>query len=534
MTDWLTYKGNGVWNFIEQSNKWGYLNNPSWTAQPEPFVRGGEHDYDGRESEEPQVWTPANQLRTSHVESLRHHQCGHWHKVGARGPRYFETELEFFQESADVYDGKIAIVGQIVDDPGGIGAVIYEPSDGKWYALGGVHNMSMYMEPNTCRIAGDYVYFFCSFIDYNFAAPYMYLGVFRFSHDTYPLLTILWRSEAGGDPYYVDDYQIYNAMDAQGSRIVALARVMKEGGIALNKFQVKVSNDDGETFPTTWTFPNVTSPNMGGYWDRCQIRMSEDGLAWIAYLRSAGALGQHMIELWKSNAGVTSFSKVWETNFYADLNNNEASTFIFDISEADGQYVMIRLNRPPYQVIYESRNYGVAFNTHTASYAYPAVPKPYVGKGIANADIILHGATVFGSADLFFRSTDYGVSFPSYDPTPIAIDESYVDEQKWHDQFIHVECGEPFYPPAASDDFISVLFSDDEGATWEVNQSPLPAYLAPGETGAIELSPLYYDTPDDTGVTVTYVGGGEQHFAFPQGLFDGLDYESPRWTYFWF
>lgn len=43
---------NPIWDFTEQKNKWGYLNNPNWTSTPSAPV-----NYDGREDEEPQIWT---------------------------------------------------------------------------------------------------------------------------------------------------------------------------------------------------------------------------------------------------------------------------------------------------------------------------------------------------------------------------------------------------------------------------------------------------------------------------------------------
>ena len=72
---WMSNKGAGPWDFIEQPNKWGYLNNPRWTIEPVDPI-----SYDGREDEEPQIWSP-NDIRTSHPKLDRgHHPCGHWHK----------------------------------------------------------------------------------------------------------------------------------------------------------------------------------------------------------------------------------------------------------------------------------------------------------------------------------------------------------------------------------------------------------------------------------------------------------------------
>src|SRR4030042_6199638 len=80
MVDWKDDKDLGPWAFQEQKNKWGYLNNPRWLDTPRPFASGGPDDYDGRESEEPQIWTPHRQPPYSSGNATKHHQCGHWHK----------------------------------------------------------------------------------------------------------------------------------------------------------------------------------------------------------------------------------------------------------------------------------------------------------------------------------------------------------------------------------------------------------------------------------------------------------------------
>lgn len=77
MGDWISdNKGAGAWDFQEQKNKWGYLNNPRWTDTPGPAV-----SYDGREDEEPQVWG-MNLQRRDAGDSKHHIPCGHWHKDG--------------------------------------------------------------------------------------------------------------------------------------------------------------------------------------------------------------------------------------------------------------------------------------------------------------------------------------------------------------------------------------------------------------------------------------------------------------------
>lgn len=80
MADWKADKDRGPWPFTKQPNKWGYLNNPCWQVQSRPFVKGGPDDYDGREGEEPQVWSidRPNNIQTN--PQSRHNLCGHWHQ----------------------------------------------------------------------------------------------------------------------------------------------------------------------------------------------------------------------------------------------------------------------------------------------------------------------------------------------------------------------------------------------------------------------------------------------------------------------
>jgi len=79
MADWKNDKDLGPWPFLRQRNKWAYLNNPRWRPIPREFYDGGPDDYDGREDEEPQIWTPHHQPKYPSGTIKRHHQCGHWH-----------------------------------------------------------------------------------------------------------------------------------------------------------------------------------------------------------------------------------------------------------------------------------------------------------------------------------------------------------------------------------------------------------------------------------------------------------------------
>ncbi len=78
-TGWVTKnKGAVPYPFTPQPNKWGYQNNPRWTSQASAPV-----SYDGRESEEPQIWESEFGVQSPYPSnsSKDHIPCGHWHRA---------------------------------------------------------------------------------------------------------------------------------------------------------------------------------------------------------------------------------------------------------------------------------------------------------------------------------------------------------------------------------------------------------------------------------------------------------------------
>ena len=71
---WINdHKGAGPWNFIEQYDKWGYLNNPRWSAQLDA-----------------QKFCNESGLPNLKLNRSTHEPCGHWHK---RKPGYTAESL---------------------------------------------------------------------------------------------------------------------------------------------------------------------------------------------------------------------------------------------------------------------------------------------------------------------------------------------------------------------------------------------------------------------------------------------------------
>jgi len=95
--DWRDYKGDRTWpdNFIEPSNKWGYLNNPRWQTSPQAKV-----SYTGNESAEPQVWSLPGGGYSSGT-SKKHIPCGHWHKANAASQNY-EGQVYICEQGNDL------------------------------------------------------------------------------------------------------------------------------------------------------------------------------------------------------------------------------------------------------------------------------------------------------------------------------------------------------------------------------------------------------------------------------------------------
>lgn len=69
---WKDDKNLPPWELPTHVNKWGYLNNPHWGNTP-----GAAVNYDGREEDEPQVWSLDSNYKNV---GSNHYPCGHWHK----------------------------------------------------------------------------------------------------------------------------------------------------------------------------------------------------------------------------------------------------------------------------------------------------------------------------------------------------------------------------------------------------------------------------------------------------------------------
>lgn len=452
-------KGQGPWDFTEQPDKFGYLNNHRWSNSP----KGAADPISASEfcEEKGIALDPEGQ----------HIPCGHWHKNPTYTPSINLGKLYWYQPSVDVLDGKIGMVSMRVgyEVTDAITGFIYDVTEGTWKCLGIASTTILSAKPQTCRLADDYMAYYCARQNYDSGYDYS-MRLYVFEEGEEPRYTDVWVCDWGtGTPYYAGEGYFYNTMDCVGDRIVCTALIWEVAGVDFKYWQVKVSNDQGLTFSTTWTFPDALTAVASGYYDRVYLRMSKDGIVWLLYVRAMGTTT--MVELWKSNAGATSWTKIWEKDYSGDLGGYKCASFGFDVSDVDGEYITISLygglyTGTYYRVFYVSSDYGINFTTRTYNSSDYAMDSSVVAN---DKYILAPSKRKSDSEDIFQRSDDYAVSFDEVDISPIVVDHSYMDIQKHDDEIVYCECGESY----SETDYQDILYSDDFGVTWSIVQTLL-------------------------------------------------------------
>ena len=474
------HRGSGPWEFEEQKNKWGYLNNQRWSSQPAAVEFS---DGQGNPSD-----------RTDD-----HKPCGHWH----RDP---ETTYEYdnfgpnwwYQPSIDIYDGKTGIVSMHydfdIDDL--LGAVVYDIATCLWTSFGMTTDQTMpiYGQPNCARLSSNgSLFFYTCCVTWNEAWQIHHNRLYRFRYGETPLYYDVFDSHwVTSIPYRTRQDDNYNYMDCAGDRVACLVLLTGRAGAPVYYFAVKVSDNNGVTFHTEYALPNAGTVN---YDDLAFLRMSEDGIVWIAYIRA----DDDMIELWQSNAAATNFVKIWETNYLGDL-GGQAFSLIFDVSDADGQNVTISLGRfaggTYFRSTYYSVNYGVAFNVNNYNTALYTMGS----RGSTNGQYLVIASREVGTANYGWqRSVNSGGAFNFLNPPIYGMAISFVDQQKHENEIAYVECQESFINGVT---YQGILYSDDYGATWQIITSPLSNQQGPDQLVISDVTevtaadePQVWDTP---------------------------------------
>lgn len=452
MTDWKTYRGEGPWDFVEQPTKWGYLNNPKWSAQASGAAFSEK------------VGLPLN--------PDNHYPCGHWHK-NPMLTEYVSIYSDWWQPSTDIYGGRIALVAIRAEYDGddGLLAMVYDIAADEWSLWGFPNTMVTYGEPNTARFSNTGYLAWYGFVWEELPTGDEYHGrLYIFDGDGNHYYTDVFHDY--GNPAYplgINEWPwYYNVMDCHNDNIVVLAR-STSGDIANNVF-AEISHNRGITFSDRHIFPNETT-----YYDRAMIRVSEDGTFWVLFWTDT------IFQLWKSNAAVTSFSKVYEHNYTAEVGASAWGLTNFDVSNADGQYVTVYMKGVYF---YRSSDYGVSFTfvDHSATAIFTTYSS-YHTYGFASDG--QHTVLKRNTSAPFIVSDDYLATFHLVSDFAGLTGSNYIDMQKHDEEYVYTDCSNSF---DGEYDDQGVIFSQDYGENWEASKSPASLWEHEGYVEQMLLS----------------------------------------------
>jgi len=504
---WKDDKDLGPWAFTEKQDVWGYLNNPRWSSLRKA-VEFSEA-----------VGNPIDPTNT-------HKPCGHWHKhSGDEAITVTKTiptpdinigSEYWWQPNVDVNNGKISIFpirqGE-GDDVDGVLCLVYDIDTATWKMLGYEKALIIYGMPNTGKSTDTYSAYYCTCSDYDDADIY-YGRLYVFEEGRSPRYINVWTSNySTGTPYEIYSSAIYNKMDCVGDRLACTTLEIERDGVAYDKWNVKFSKDAGLTFPNEFSLP-YTEVWASGAASDFELRMSEDGILWGCYVSYTKTTS--VVELWKSNSEFTSMSLVWSKDYSVDTGLNYAYLGgDWDVSNEDGQYISISLIKSGSgypRILYTSDDYGVNFTTKTINLANEYV---YDMLTAEKRNITVIAKNISLNKYGFVRSTDHGDNFSwlvavikyggltnhyidvvnktyinnntimcnrqgivgatvgnsrifTADPSP-DVSHSYQDMQKHFNEIVYIECGTSY----TGGDYQDLLYSDDNGATWRIIESPV-------------------------------------------------------------
>ena len=473
MSSWKDDKDLGPWEFEEQVDKWGYLNNPRWQQTPTERV-----NYTGIESTESQIWpmtNPTIQKLYSAGDSDKHGPCGHWHKKKVDKETTVLGYEEWFQQSLDIYESEVLFVAMRyvgVEEPeNGIVAFTYNVTRQEWVFRGIVSGGYCIMgTPNTARRVNGYSFYYGSWADNTDEnTEYMRLHIFPDEGD-YSYVD-LWTMDY---PAYTQtkffDGEVYNTMDAHSSGLVAcLCCVDTEAGVNKDSWAIKVSVDYGATWKSVYYFPTINVASLGA-----NVRISADGTIYVAFLQYS----PNTFHIYKSDDSGDSWSLVHtETLAYSPYD------LTYSIDETGQYQYLIMRGSASTKKLYISSDYGSTWSSVALDYTYDSIIFS------SNKEFVV--LTNFSGAGVFKRSVDYGANWNNITP-PYDIEMSWQEQQNYYARIAYTECGASFTstPDVLGQYFLAFMYSEDNGATWSIIQSPLVGAYAVGQHYWDEVTPV--------------------------------------------
>ena len=467
---WKDDKDLGSWEFSEQQNKWGYLNNPRWSSKT-----------DAKEFSE----ASGNSIDPTYT----HVPCGHWHKETEVGGPIVTTEA-IWQQSLDVLkseellgiagmstDSELKYLLYITDLDGNVETSHLWETDGDVSGLPGTINI--------IKISGVPTVFYHNWnYDENSDENYW---VYKLDANGNYYSSLVFESE------YTDgsNYQYMGftwgmgtmAISTSGIIVTAISIVREIAGVDSNYIHTIRSTDWG----VTWE--DAVEISIDGLGSAAYIECDSSGNFWIT-TNDQNDVPDKPFRLWKSTdngASWVEISTVPSTPILRGYN------VVMSISGTK-IYVACRTYSGGYtNRIWSSIDGGVNWVAGGA----PAVAgETYLSDYDieANNDVVVM-ACVGGTTDnsYIIRSDDAGATWSTIGqrgPTPtwstyIEENDSYITINNDDDMFVFTSCGDYIL----GTNYLGYLFSDDDGLTWEAKALPLSIISGVPSYGAIPTLP---------------------------------------------
>jgi len=398
-----------------------------------------------------------------HKHPTEPHVCGHWHK----NP-YSEEPISYYpwyQPSVDIHNSVIGIVSMEASGARpSIFPMRYDLDTSAWSYGDPIDWQVIFAAPNTARLDENYLAFYCTGeVPDNETAEYagrLYVWDLNWNVTE----TDVWDCDGDtGVPYLIDQSRYHNVMDCHDQTVVCVAQVYKENGIYINKWQIKISENSGVTFDREWEFPFSAALGTGKD-ENVEVRITADGYIWAGVVRyDSPTISQ--VELWKSDAGRTTLTKVWSKDYSLDTGTIYATAFGWALDTADGEHIVFNLpTSSTDRVLYVSDNFGSSFSTITVSEATFDLYRTTVIEGEKITVVAEHNDGTEG----FGISEDFGTTF-SFSSPGYNLGHAFVDMQYWHNQVVYTECGESY----TLNDYQDIIYSLNLGTNWTLLTTPI-------------------------------------------------------------
>ena len=383
----------------------------------------------------------------------------------------------WYQPAIDVMADVVAISPQYYDTSSawqGFCVLIYDIATDEWFGRAYPKTGGFGGWPHSLRWSsnGNIYYWLIEYPDENhFPAEYAagdYWGkLYVIEPDgTYTYIAVFTGNYNTGPDV---DYNDWRLMEVQGDEVV-VGTTYYVWDDSVDNFVLRMSHDGGATFPDEKIIPKAA----GEYTSWETIRSSDDGVFWLMnayYTRIWDGFNwivNDYVQVWKSNAGVTDFTKLVDIDVTAVCSIDTTSFYPgYDISNADGQYQFINLAvvgskwRPLVSTDFGATFTPINLDAYIATYKPGSTSLLWDGtNGILSARLVSDNSVV-----PFLRTSDGGSTWAAItNPSTLYYNDLEKDGATW----VMTDCAEDY----GSSNTQGIIISADSGATWAVKNSP--------------------------------------------------------------